>query len=135
MRTHVPPANGAVWPLAPRVPFALVAEPPDLRTKIARLRVQRRISQADLARTTGLSLATVRRLERGQLTNPPIRFLTNVAIALDVPLEDVIEPEWVQWSDLGSGSSEPPDPRWIDSSGAGWTRSPHAARRDEGSTS
>jgi transcriptional regulator with XRE-family HTH domain len=131
MRTPVPPANPGVLTFEPPVAFGVVAELPDLRTKIAKLRVARRVSQADLAQVSGLSLITLRRLERGEIGNPPIRYLANVAMALDVPLEDVIEPEWVAWTHFTSGPAKPPDGRWVQRLGAGWTRSPHARRDQE----
>lgn len=94
---------------------------------MGRLRVSKRISQADLARAAGLSVRTYRRLEAGQLNNPPIRYLTNVALALDVPLTDVLETEWAQWTRFSDGAEQPP-PGWEQSRGAGWLHSPHARR-------
>lgn len=92
---------------------------------MGRLRVSKRVSQADLAQVTGLSVRTYRRLEAGQIQNPPIRYLANVARALGVPLEDVLEDEWVQWTAFSEGSREPP-PGWEQTRGLSWLRSPHA---------
>jgi transcriptional regulator with XRE-family HTH domain len=46
---------------------------PEARTKLAKLRLERGVSQQELAWMTGLSIATYQRLERGQLWNPPLR--------------------------------------------------------------
>jgi transcriptional regulator with XRE-family HTH domain len=52
------------------------------------------MSQRALAAETGLSLRTLQRIERLEIDNPPIRYLTNCAIALGCGLEDLIEPSW-----------------------------------------
>ncbi len=65
-----------------------------------------------MAHAIGVSIATYRRLERGQLENPPLRYLVNAAIVLRVPLEDVIEPAWREWLALDPVSApDPPDLR------------------------
>lgn len=105
-------------------------EPDHPTTRLGRLRVQRRITQAALARATGLSPRTLQRLEHGSLVNPPIRYLANLALALDVPLQDVIEPDWERWTIFDVRALEPPEPGWWESPGdAGtWGRSPYARR-------
>jgi transcriptional regulator with XRE-family HTH domain len=70
------------------------------RTRLAARRVGRNLSQAQLARLTGISARTIRRLEAGQMDNPPIRYLVNCAIVLSCELDDVIEPEWCEWKQL-----------------------------------
>lgn len=94
----------------------MVAPPRDeqthVRTHLAALRQERGIRQTEMAAAIGVSPTTYRRLERGQMSNPPLRYLTNAAILLRVDLEDVIEDEWREWlvvDDLTA--SEPPDPR------------------------
>jgi transcriptional regulator with XRE-family HTH domain len=61
------------------------------------------VSQADLAEVTGISQRNLSRLENGEMTNPPLRYLVNCALALG--LDDwrvLVEPEWEQWApDLG----------------------------------
>lgn len=57
---------------------------------------------------TGIPLRTYQRLENGKLTNPPIRYLTNCALALGVPLEEVCELAWVEWTRLEGGPPSPP---------------------------
>jgi transcriptional regulator with XRE-family HTH domain len=58
------------------------------------------MSQTELAETTGISIATLRRLERGAMANPPLRYLTNCAIALGVEVEELVEDEWRRWLPL-----------------------------------
>ena len=69
-------------------------------TRLAALRAKHGVTQAQFAKTIGLSIATYQRLEEGRMGNPPIRYLVNVAIALDVDLEAVCEPDWLRWSKL-----------------------------------
>jgi transcriptional regulator with XRE-family HTH domain len=72
-------------------------------TRLAVARLQRNVTQEDLAKQVGLSLASYRRLERGQVRNPGIRTLVNLAVALQVPIDEVCEPEWFEWWDAGAG--------------------------------
>lgn len=69
-----------------------------LETRLALERARAGVSQADLAYVTGIPLTTYRRLERGKMPNPPIRYLTNIALALDVPLFDICEDGWLEWT-------------------------------------
>jgi transcriptional regulator with XRE-family HTH domain len=85
--------------------------PEDAKTRIGRLRIERGISQERLAHVTGLSVSTLRRLERDQ-DNPPLRYLVNIAIALDVPLDALIEDEWREWAALASWAPTPPARDW-----------------------
>jgi transcriptional regulator with XRE-family HTH domain len=66
-------------------------------TRLARLRTERGVSQRELAEATGISLATLRRLERGAKANPPLRYLSNCAIVLGVEVEELIEDSWRKW--------------------------------------
>jgi len=59
--------------------------------QIQRRRRQRGMSQAELARRTGLSKATLSQLEAGA-GNPTIDTLDAVAVALAVPLNDLLTP-------------------------------------------
>lgn len=84
----------------------------NIRTRLGRSRVAAGITQERLAEVTGIPLATYRRLERGQLDNPPIRYLSNIALALDVDLEEICEDEWLWWTVFRDGQpAEPPDPK------------------------
>lgn len=90
-----------------------------LETRLAIERVRAGITQVELARVSGVPLTTYRRLERGEMSNPPIRYLTNIALTLDVDLLDICEDEWLQWTPLGEIDEAPlkevmydPD-RWV----------------------
>ena len=55
--------------------------------------------------------STYRRLERGSYRNPPLRYLTNCALALGLELEDVIEDDHRLWYVFHVKASAPPDPK------------------------
>lgn len=81
----------------------------NVETRLAALRVRAGVSQAHMARTTGISSSTYWRLERGRIANPPLRYLVNCAIALGVELDDVIEDAWREWLVLDAAQAgEPP---------------------------
>ncbi len=52
---------------------------------------------------------TYKKLERDELPSPPLRYLVNCAMALDVPLEAVLEPKWLEWF---GGQPMPPPKGW-----------------------
>jgi transcriptional regulator with XRE-family HTH domain len=52
--------------------------------RIRDLREGRKLTQAEFAKHAGLSLTFVRRIERGELKNPPLNRLGLIAVALDV---------------------------------------------------
>lgn len=114
---------------------------PEIRSALARARIDRQISQAELATATGLSLRTIQRLERKETDNPQLRYLVNCALALDVPLEDIIDGEWREWKVFDVAAGVPPHPNWMVFTSPSWNRSPHSAarqrtraRRDSGTT-
>lgn len=99
-------------------------------TRLARARIARRVSQAQLADRTGLSVRTIQRLESGEKTNPPLGFLVNVALALRVDLDDLIEDHWLQWTAFDARRPEPPEDGWWEQAEETFQRrSPHAPRR------
>ncbi|MEV4754538.1 XRE family transcriptional regulator [Micromonospora sp. NPDC049559] len=59
--------------------------------QVQRRRQQRGMSQAELARRTGLSKATLSQLEAG-VANPTIDTLDAIAVALAIPLTDLLTP-------------------------------------------
>jgi transcriptional regulator with XRE-family HTH domain len=77
-------------------------------SKLARARIERDVSQLELAHWTGLSRSTIQRLERGAVENPGIRWLSNCALALGVPLSDVLEDDWVGWTEYDPERPAPP---------------------------
>jgi DNA-binding Xre family transcriptional regulator len=81
---------------------------PRSETKLRSLRQARGVLQRDLAQATGLNQRTLQRLEFGEMDNPPLRYLVNCAIALDVELEEILEEEWLEWKLF---HPQAPDPR------------------------
>ena len=82
-------------------------EPPS--TRLAHARLSRGVTQEELAEAVGVSVPTLRRLERGEVENPKLRHLVNCSIALGVKLDEILEPEWLQWLPAG-GARKPPKP-------------------------
>lgn len=85
------------------------------RTRLAEARLERGLTQREVAAFTGIPLSSYRRLERGGNLNPPLRWLVNcqLALALDT-LGDVMEEEWFDWLQLSASAPDrPPDPRII----------------------
>lgn len=81
------------------------------KTKLARWREQRGITQEELARATGLSQSVYWRLENGRYDNPPLRYLVNCALALGCDLDDLIEDSWRRWLVLDQRhAAKPPKP-------------------------
>ena len=83
-------------------------EPPN--TRLAVVRRGRGVTQDELAEAVGVSAPTIRRLERGETDNPKLRTLVNIAIALGVELDDVLEDDWLEWLPTES-AAKPPKPR------------------------
>lgn len=68
------------------------------KTQLNYIRRLQGVAQDELAEVTGISERNLSRLENGTMTNPPVRYLVNCALALG--LDDwrvLIEPEWEQW--------------------------------------
>jgi transcriptional regulator with XRE-family HTH domain len=81
-----------------------------VETKLARVRMSRAVTQEELADAIGISEPTYRRLERGQMTSPPLGYLVNAALALGVELDDLIEDAWREWHELRADRPAPPAP-------------------------
>lgn len=75
--------------------------------RLAVLRLERGLTQAQMAASTGISAKSYWRLENGQMTNPPVRYLSNCALVLGVPLDDVIEDEWRAWTAFDPSTPAP----------------------------
>jgi transcriptional regulator with XRE-family HTH domain len=79
-------------------------------TRLAAVRRARGITQQEMAAVVGTSASTYWRLEHGRLSDPPLGLLVNCALALDVPLERVMEPEQLRWRVLDQRRPQPPTP-------------------------
>lgn len=71
------------------------------RTRIARLRLQRGLSQREVADQAGLSIRTYRAIERGEVFDPGVRQVANIARVLQVEIAHACEPEWISGTDFG----------------------------------
>lgn len=78
------------------------------RSKIAARRQELGLSQRELSELTGISMRQVQRLDGGEIDNPPIRYLVNIAMVLKVDVLDICEDEWLEWEAFESGPSAPP---------------------------
>ena len=78
------------------------------RTKLAARRLGTGLSQQKVSDLTGIPLRTIQRLERGNIDNPPIRYLVNLAEVFECRLVDVCEDEWIEWTVFDATAPEPP---------------------------
>ena len=61
-----------------------------LAENIKKFRKQREISQEELARKAGVTYSTLIKLESGSNKNPTVKTLQQIAQALDVSLDDLV---------------------------------------------
>lgn len=78
------------------------------KTKLGHWRKLRFLTQQQMIDATGIAPATYRRLERGQHRNPQMRWLANCALVLGCTIEDLIEDDWREWSQIGKRPAGPP---------------------------
>jgi|SRR5665213_1939777 len=83
-------------------------EPETGESFLAWRRKKRGVTQQEMADAVGVSLSTYRRLERGHIDDPGVRILHNCAIALGVPLYDIIPAEWYHWTEFDAKAAKPP---------------------------
>ena len=93
--------------------------PEDRLTRLQTLRLCVGLTQKEMAWATGLAIASYKRLEWGELANPPIGWLTNCALVLgadgspcEVDLDDLIEDNMYAWHTFQQ--SKPPPPSWCE---------------------
>jgi hypothetical protein len=53
-------------------------------------------------------MRNMQRLDWGELENPPIGYLVNIAVVLEVDLLDICEDRWLQWMVLDESARKPP---------------------------
>jgi transcriptional regulator with XRE-family HTH domain len=83
-----------------------------VRTRLAELRVDRGVPQRTMAELLGMGLTAYQKLERSEEPNPRLRHLVNAAEVLKVELDELIEPEWLEWQPV-DGHAEPPPQRSV----------------------
>jgi len=64
------------------------------RSRLARLRRERKLTQAKLAELASVDLRTLKRLENNELAEPRLRPYARLAEALECSVDELIEPEW-----------------------------------------
>jgi transcriptional regulator with XRE-family HTH domain len=69
------------------------------KTKLARLRAARDMSLEYAAEWIGISPTMLWRLEHAKIRDPRLSWLVNAALFYAVSLEEVIEDDWLKWSD------------------------------------
>jgi transcriptional regulator with XRE-family HTH domain len=102
------PTSGALMASLPGVTPAYRDRYPG-RTKLARRRQELDLSQEDLARTVGVSLSSLRRLEAGtEPTNPGIVTVIALATALRCEIRELLEERWYKAAfEQGAWSRDP----------------------------
>jgi transcriptional regulator with XRE-family HTH domain len=78
-------------------------------TQLQEWRKRRGVSQDDMAAVTGISRSTYSKLERGLIDNPPLRYLSNCALALGCNLRELIEEDWLDWMVFDERKAQPPE--------------------------
>ena len=63
-------------------------------TRIEQRRIAAGLTQAQLAERAQISLPTLQRIEHRRNENPGVRYLGNIAVALECTIEDLIEDSW-----------------------------------------
>lgn len=70
---------------------------PPPATWLNRYRREAEVDQRELATVTGISQRTLQRLESGETSNPPLRYLVSCALALGLEdWHDLLEDEWTE---------------------------------------
>lgn len=68
-------------------------------TRLRRARLDRGLSQKELAELTGIPLRSLERLDRGEADDFSYRSVVNLCVALRCKASEIIEPDWFQWKD------------------------------------
>jgi transcriptional regulator with XRE-family HTH domain len=80
---------------------------------LAEVRASKGVNQHELARQTGMSLSSLKRLEHGEVANPPLWWFINCARALNVELEEILDPKLLAWRPGPNAAAGPPPPEWL----------------------
>lgn len=72
------------------------------------------MTRARLARVSGVSYASLRRLEYELAPDAPLWWYRNLAIALEVSLDEILDERDLQWRGRWPDASTPPPLGWFD---------------------
>jgi transcriptional regulator with XRE-family HTH domain len=115
-------------------------EQTNIRTKLAAWRVRRGLTQDELAELAGISRSKLIRIERNPNdTDMNVRDLAQLALALGVPLDAILEPRWTAWRNnqvpldevRARWRSQPAETDWRELSSPGKEPTRAAAEREE----
>jgi hypothetical protein len=53
-------------------------------------------------------MRTIQRLDWGEVENPPLGYLVNIAEVLEVELVDICEERWLEWMVFDETAKKPP---------------------------
>ncbi len=56
---------------------------------------------------SGIPVRTIQRLEPGDIDNPPIRYLVNLAEVYECRVVDVCEESWIEWTVFDTSAPKP----------------------------
>src|SRR5437899_11334476 len=73
------------------------------------MRIERGVTQEELADAVGVSLSTIQRLEGGRVDDPGIRLLHNCAIALASNPYTLSPTKWYFWTAFSEERPQPPN--------------------------
>jgi transcriptional regulator with XRE-family HTH domain len=83
-----------------------------IRSRLAQARVERGVTQEELARLVGISLKSLTRLEQGRIRLPPLAWYVNCALALGCErLDEVLGAENLEWRELAPHARRAPGER------------------------
>lgn len=80
-------------------------------SQLAKARVARGITRKELARRSGVTLASLRRLEYEQVPDAPYWWYRNLAMALELDLDDILGERDRRWR-YSADAQVPPPPGW-----------------------
>lgn len=68
------------------------------KTKLAKKRLEKEMSQRDMSEATGIPMATYQRLEMAERKTLNYEYMVRCATVLDVGVDDLIEDKYKRWT-------------------------------------
>lgn len=83
------------------------------QSPLRQMRERRGLTQQDLSWLSGASVSSIERAEAGKAPTLPI--LVNLSIALECELAEILDPAWLEWTELAKWAPKrPPAGAWRD---------------------